>query len=200
LPSDDTAGPSAREHTDPALREGDERAERELLARHARGDLGAFREIVLRTQAELVRYAARVLGSLPEAEDVVQEAYVKAHAALARGEFQARSRLRTWLYGIVTHGAIDALRGGRRRRALQQRAASEAATEHGPRAEARLALQELQDWLEGLPPEQRTALVLKVIEGHSSREVAEILGCSEGAVEQRLVRARAALAAREVPT
>jgi len=198
LPSDDTAAPPSRGRSDPARAASADGVALERLALEARQDLGAFREIVLRTQAELVRYAARVLGSLSEAEDVVQEAYVKAHGALTRGEFDGRSRLRTWLYGIVTHGAIDVLRGGRRRRALHQRAASEAVTEQAPRAEAQLALHELRDWLAGLPPEQRATLVLKVIEGHSSREVAEILGCSEGAVEQRLVRARAALAAREV--
>lgn len=197
MPSDETAAPPARGGSDPALDASIDSSELEDLARRACGDLGAFREIVLRTQGELVRYAARVLGSLSEAEDVVQEAYVKAHGALTRGEFDARSRLRTWLYSIVSHGAIDVLRGGRRRRALHQRASSEAATEQAPRAEAQLALHELSDWLEGLPPEQRAALVLKVIEGHSSREVADILGCSEGAVEQRLVRARAALADRE---
>jgi len=198
LPSDHSAAPPARGRSDPAL--GASAAALERLAQRAASELGAFREIVLCTQAELVRYAARVLGSLSEAEDVVQEAYVKAHGALTRGEFDGRSRLRTWLYSIVTHGAIDALRSGRRRRALHQRASSEVATEQGPRAEAQLALHELGDWLAGLPAEQRAALVLKVIEGHSSREVAEILGCSEGAVEQRLVRARAALAAREAET
>jgi RNA polymerase sigma-70 factor, ECF subfamily len=197
LPSDDISVPPARGRPDPAQRTGGDSGELELLARRAGTDLEAFAGIVLRTQAELVRYAARVLGSLSEAEDVVQEAYVKAHGALARGEFDGRSRLRTWLYSIVTHGAIDLLRGSRRRRALHRRATSEAATEQGPRAEAQLALRELGDWLEGLPAEQRAALVLKVIEGQSSREVAQILGCSEGAVEQRLVRARAALAARE---
>jgi RNA polymerase sigma-70 factor (ECF subfamily) len=63
-------------------------------------------------------------------------------------------------------------------------------------AEARLALTELADWLKDLPPDQHAVLVLKAVEGRSSAEVAEILGCSEGAVEQRLVRARATLRQR----
>ena len=62
--------------------------------------------------------------------------------------------------------------------------------------EARLALRELDRWLGELPAEQRTVLVLRFVEGLTSAEVAEILGCSEGAVEQRLVRARASLRQR----
>jgi len=65
-----------------------------------------------------------------------------------------------------------------------------------PLAEARIALTELADWLEALPSEQHAAIVLKCVEGLSSAEVATTLGCSEGAVEQRLVRARAALRRR----
>ncbi|HKO94736.1 MAG TPA: RNA polymerase sigma factor [Polyangiaceae bacterium] len=174
-------------------------AELAALAARAPAELPAFRELVVRTQNELVRYAARLLGSVPEAEDVVQEAYVKAYSALQRARFDGRSRVRTWLYSIVTHTAIDTLRSSRRRRSLAERAHAESAPEPAgmPSAEARLALAELGRALERLTPEQRTVLVLKSIEGHSSREIAEILNCSEGAVEQRLLRARAALATLE---
>jgi RNA polymerase sigma-70 factor (ECF subfamily) len=150
----------------------------------------AFRSIVDRTQHELVRLAARLLGNLADAEDVVQEAYVKAYRALARGQFDARSSVRTWLYSIVTRTAIDSLRSGQRRRAL---AAMDRVPDGPASPDAHLALLELASVLDRLPPDQRTALVLKSVEGRSSREIGEILGCSEGAVEQRLVRARAAL-------
>jgi RNA polymerase sigma-70 factor (ECF subfamily) len=63
-------------------------------------------------------------------------------------------------------------------------------------AEGRLALTELSGWLGDLPSDQQAALVLKAVEGRESAEIAEILGCSEGAVEQRLVRARATLRQR----
>jgi RNA polymerase sigma-70 factor (ECF subfamily) len=63
-------------------------------------------------------------------------------------------------------------------------------------AEARVALSEIADWLGELPPEQRAALTLTALEGLSATEVAEILGISEGAVEQRLVRARTTLRER----
>ena len=164
----------------------------ELAVRVSRNDGEAFRQIVAATSARLVRLAARMLGSLEEAEDVVQESYVKAYRALVSGAFDHRSSVSTWLYRIVSNAAVDALRG-RARRPVATDTLHESAWDGAASAEARLALVELDDWLDGLPPEQRAALVLKSIEGHSSSEVAEILGITEGAVEQKLVRARAAL-------
>jgi RNA polymerase sigma-70 factor, ECF subfamily len=144
------------------------------------------------TGAGLVRYAARILGSVADAEDAVQESYVKAYDALLAGHFEGRSSLKTWLYRIVTRTALD----HRRKRARQERQA-EAELPRGfdgsADADAHVALRELEDLLVDLPDEQRSALLLQAMEGFTNREIGEILGCSEGAVEQRLVRARAAL-------
>lgn len=159
------------------------------------GDAQAFGEIVERTSHELVRLAARLVGSMPDAEDVVQDAYVRAYQALAAGRFDGRSSVKTWLYQIVTHRAIDVLRAtARRPQASDQLDELSTATAMAP--EAHLALLELSEWLEVLPAEQRAAVVLQSVQGFSSKETADILGCSEGAVEQRLVRARATLRAR----
>lgn len=164
----------------------------EAAARVARGDATAFQIIVSATSDRLVRLGARLLGNVSDAEDVVQEAYVKAYRALAAGEFDGRSRVETWLYRIVTHGAIDALRS-RKRRPVPADSLPEQSWDGLALAEARLALAELADWLSILPEDQRVAIVLKSVEGLTTPEIAEILACSEGAVEQRLVRARAAL-------
>lgn len=158
----------------------------------ALGDVDAFEPLVVATSAELVRLSARILGNMADAEDVVQESYVKAFAALVEGQFDGRSSVKTWLYRIVTHASIDALRrSGRRERVTDAAASAEWVS--GEVAEARLALAELADWLAALPGEQRATLVLKAVEGLSTPEVAEIMQCSEGAVEQRLVRARTTL-------
>jgi RNA polymerase sigma-70 factor (ECF subfamily) len=166
----------------------------ELDARQvARGNTVAFRSIVERTQRRLVRLALRVLGDPGEAEDAVQESFVKAHQALVSGRFDGRSSVETWLYRIVTRTAVDAARRGSRRKRLRD------ALEVEPQAssiEAHLALRELSAWLVELPKDQHAALLLQAVEGFSSAEVAEILECSEGAVEQRLVRARATLRRR----
>ena len=155
------------------------------------GDLQAFGRIVEGTSHDLVRLAARLLGNLPDAEDVVQEAYVKAYRALGSGSFEGRSSVRTWLYQIVTRTAIDALRQSARRAVASDH--TDTSPTPAGQADAQLALLELSHWLEVLPPEQKAAVVLKSIQGFSSKEAADILGCSEGAIEQRLVRARATL-------
>jgi len=128
------------------------------------------------------------MGSVTEAEDVVQESYVKAHRALAAGKFDERSRVETWLYRIVVNASLDARK--KRARSRTEPLDAEIAT-HGTAEEA-LALRELAAMLDALPEDQRTALLMKA-DGMASSEIAAVLGCSEGAVEQRLVRARQTL-------
>ncbi len=166
------------------------------LARQvAAGDAEAFRGIVRHTQARLYRLTVRLLGNPSDAEDTLQDAYMKAYQALREERFDGRSSVQTWLYRVVTNTAIDA---GRRRRlrpvASAEQQEAEPPEHHGMlKAEARVALGELNSWLARLSPEQRSVLVLRTVEGFSTSETAAILGCSEGAVEQRLLRARANL-------
>src|SRR5690606_24018166 len=122
----------------------------EAAERVSRGDAAAFRRIVDATSDRLVRLAARMLGSLSEGEDVVQEAFVKAYRSLSQGEFDRRASVKTWLYRIVTHSAIDALRA-RNRRAEVGDVALDASADGLALAEARVALGELADWLKALP-------------------------------------------------
>ena len=164
----------------------------QAVERFLAGDSAAFQQIVDATSDRMIRLSARMMGSLADAEDVVQEAYVKAYQALHAGKFDRRSKPQTWLYRIVTNGSIDALRSRARRRTSSDEAI-EPEFDGLASAEARVALAEIGDWLGQLPPEQRAAVTLKALEGLTSAEVAEIMECSEGAVEQRLVRARTAL-------
>lgn len=164
-----------------------------MARRVAGGDASAFRPIVEHTQAALYRLASRLCGNLSDAEDALQDAYVKAYRALTRGNYDGRSSVNTWLYRIVTNTCLD-LR--RKRREVLDDANHEPSFDGALTAEARLALRELDVWLGDLPEAQRTVVVLKSIEGMSTQEVAEILECSVGSVEQRLVRARATLRAR----
>ncbi len=159
------------------------------------GDAAAFQTIVEATAPRLVRLAARILGDLSEAEDVVQDSYVKTYQALTSGGFDGRSAIETWLYRVVVNASVDERRR-RGRRPVPTETLGEIAWDGRPSAEARVALTELSDWLADLPADQHAAIVLKCVEGLSSTEVAQTLGCSEGAVEQRLVRARAALRRR----
>ncbi len=165
----------------------------DLIARVQAGDRGAFAEWVEASAPRVRRLAARLLGDLDDAEDVLQEAYVRAHAALIARKFDGRASAETWLYRIVTNLAISELRARRRRRPLEPLPTER---DGRPELEARLALRELGALVDQLPPEQRAALILKELEERTAPEIAALLGCSEGAVEQRLVRARAALRER----
>ena len=165
-----------------------------LAARVAKGDDAAFRGIVDRTRAPLYRLAARLCGDLGEAEDALQEAYVDAYRALREGRYDGRSKVETWLYRIVTNACLDALRTRREARGAEAR---EPRFDGLVAAEARVALRELDALLGDLAPQDRAVLVLMIVEGLSAKVVVDVFGCSEGAIEQRLVRARAALRARQ---
>ncbi len=159
-----------------------------------KADMPSFRRLVEESTPAMYRLAARITGSLDDAEDVLQDSYMKAWDALGAGRFDGRAQMRTWLYRIVVNGAMDVLRARKRRSQASDEGLAQEAAENT--ADVRAALRELSAWLQELPPDQRTALVLKELEGLTSKEIAEIMGCSEGAVEQRLVRARAALRER----
>jgi len=143
----------------------------------------------------LFRLAARLMGDIEEAEDVLQDGYLRAYQALSNRRFDARSEIQTWLYRIIVNTALDALRS-RRRRERRVIAWPLSRSLDPTLVEARLALRELAHWVGALTPEQRTAILLKELEGLTAAEVAAAMRCSEGAVEQHLVRARAILRAR----
>jgi RNA polymerase sigma-70 factor, ECF subfamily len=167
------------------------------VRRAAAGDPAAFAEIVVATTPRLHRLAARILADENEAEDVLQEAYLRAFDALGAGRFDGRSGAYTWLYRVVANAAVDALRSRRRRaRRIDPEGEIDAPVDDEGRLAARAALREIEALLGDLPADQRAAMVLKEIEGLSSNEVAAVMDCSVGAVEQRLVRARAALRQR----
>lgn len=159
------------------------------------GDASAFGTIVEATSGKLVRMSARMLGNVADAEDAVQQAYLSAYRSLISGGFDRRASVETWLYRITVNTTIDAMRARKRQPAALD-VAGEPAYDGQSSAEARVALSELDDLLSTLPSEQRAALVLTAVEGFSAKEAALMLECSEGAVEQRVVRARAALRER----
>jgi RNA polymerase sigma-70 factor (ECF subfamily) len=162
----------------------------EVARRVTTGDESSFRILVAETMPHLLRVAARMLGEIQEAEDVLQESYLRAYQALASGKFDGRSDVTTWLYRIVANRALDVLRA-RQRRWLRFQSVP-VGDERQFMSEAHLALRELNEWLGELPAAHRTALVLKELEGQTTAEIARIMKRSEKAVEQYLVRARGA--------
>jgi RNA polymerase sigma-70 factor (ECF subfamily) len=162
---------------------------RELLEACRRGEPGAFEEVVERTNRQVYTLAYRLVGDRHEAEDVAQEAYLRAYRSL-RG-FRGDARFETWLYRIVANAAMSQLR--RRGRFGDLLGDNQDVVSLQPAArqiEETVEEDEIKTALQALPLGQRTAVVLKDVYGFSCQEIADEIGVSEGAVKVRLHRAR----------
>lgn len=159
-----------------------------ILVRAAQtGDVDAFEELVRRYQASIYRVALRILGSSADAQDAVQETFVRAWRALPR--FRHDSTINTWLYRIVTRRALNRIAARRTTEALDD-VELEAGPDPARAVEQRERLRAVTRAIANLPPEQRAALVLREFEGLSYQEVADILGTSLPAIKGRIHRAR----------
>jgi len=171
-------------------------SDEELIKQSLRGERTAFQALVEKYQQRMYAVAYGLLGNREDALDAVQEAFVKAYRSLSG--FKGKSSFYTWLYRITANAAIDLGRKTGRREEVEFREELEPDEEKGtyPVAPAsenpaeRLMWKELgeriEDALQELPPEQRTAIVLREIEGLSYKEIANVMQCSEGTVMSRL--------------
>ena len=175
---------------------GRPRAESELVAHAKRGDLDAFEQLVREHQGIAFRTAYVISGSAADAEEAVQDAFVKAHRAL--GRFRAGAPFRPWLLAIVANEARNRRRSSARRARFELHLAEERpSADAAPSPEAALLAREqrarLLAALETLGEEQRQAVACRYLLGLSERETAAALGCRPGTVKSRAVaRARAA--------
>jgi len=169
----------------PALRT---QADQRLVTLVREGYEAAFDEIVRRYGKPLGRYAGAIVGS--RAEDVTQDAFSKALLALRRDD--AEIDLRPWLYRIVRNTALNDLRD---RPAAAEELAETIAGGRNPAEEfeQREELADLMKRLRALPESQRTAIVMRELEGLSHEEIAAALGLSGGAARQAIHRARTTL-------
>ncbi|MFY9867245.1 MAG: RNA polymerase subunit sigma-70, partial [Trebonia sp.] len=190
----------------------------DLIARARAGDHNAFRDLVQGHSHELQVHCYRILGSLQDAEDALQETLVSAWRNL--GEFDQRSSLRTWLYKIATNRCLSMLRADSRRPRVapplpeatlpEPTSAGDAPpwlepypdvlldhlVDQRPGPEARYETTEAISLafitaLQLLPPRQRAALVLRDVLDYHAAEVAQMLGTTQEAVNSALKRARA---------
>ena len=165
------------------------------VERAREGDQEAFRMLVERHQSRAFALALRIVRSPVEAEDVAQEAFLRAWHALPR--FRGDSSFGTWLHRIVARRALDravSLRDRRRREASLEQAwdlvARAASAPASPGVANRLRLERL---VGGLSTVQRAVVTLYYYEDRSVEQVASILGLPENTVKTHLSRARAAL-------
>ena len=173
----------------------EQRDDRELAAAARRGDEGAFAELVRRHQVGVRRCAARILADNEEARDIAQVAFVRAWENLPR--YDPTWSFSTWLYRIATNLAIDVLRSRDSRDRTHKAQLRLVGDTVAPDAPFLLAEGEVQrifrELAERLTPAQRTAFVLREVEGRETAEVARVMGCSEATVRNHVFQARAVL-------
>lgn len=176
-------------------------ADEEVVARVTAGDRALFEVLMRRHNQRLFRVARSILGDDAGAEDVMQEAYVRAFENL--DQFAGRARFSTWLTKIAVHEALARRRRGRRlvglpaAEDLDRELAAERGNGEPPSPEEESARGELRETLrravDALPSTLRVVFVLREVEKLSTAETAAALGLGESAVKVRLHRARRAL-------
>ena len=186
----------------PAPASGVDASDLELVRRAQRGERGAFDLLVLRYQHKVIKLVARLLRDQAEAEDVAQDAFVKAYRAL--GSFRGDSAFYTWLYRIAVNTARNAM-ASRQRRPLDyeaeltegEQSTVESRLRHDDTPEATVLSEEIRETVNNavaaLPEDLRTAIVLREVEGLSYEEIAVAMDCPVGTVRSRIFRAREAI-------
>jgi RNA polymerase sigma-70 factor (ECF subfamily) len=182
-------------------------SEETVLVEAARsGDIGAFESLVRRYDRNVFRIAQHITQNREDAEDVVQDAFLKAYQNL--GQFQGQSKFYTWLVRIAVNEALMRLRRRRPERTVsidediktEEDSMPREIADWSPNPEQMYTQAELKDILgktiQGLPPSFRTVFVLRDVEGLSTEETASALELSVPAVKSRLLRARLQLRER----
>jgi RNA polymerase sigma-70 factor (ECF subfamily) len=166
-----------------------------LIARARQGDLPAFEEVVRRYQRRVYGVALRIVRAHDVADDVAQEAFVRAWQSLDR--FDLARPFGPWVCRIAANLAVNHVRSPRaREEGLPEGSAEAPSADPGPLGAVldREAQQVLDRAVAGLPAEQRAVFVLRAVEEMSYAEIAEALSLSPGTVMSRLFRARERLA------
>jgi len=168
--------------------------EAELIARCQQGDQDALKAIFDQYQKKVYRIAYGVVRQREEALDIAQEVFIKLYRSIRN--FKGKSNFYTYLYRMAINTAIDHAR--RREKtppvSLDEEGAFQPAEDVERGADRILLRKELEEKLkaamEKLPPDQKTAILLREVEGLSYQEMAEVTGCSIGTVMSRLHYAR----------
>jgi len=173
-----------------------------LVRRVQKGDKAAFDALVLKYQHKVLKLVQRYVRNPTEAEDITQEAFIKAYRALPA--FRGDSAFYTWLYRIAINTAKNALVASRRRPVSydldlqdgsQVQAHARLSDTETPEA---LALTDeirrtVNEAIEALPDDLRLAIVLRELEGLSYEDIAKTMECPVGTVRSRIFRAREAI-------
>jgi len=181
--------------------ESDER----LVQRARSGEYEAFEHLFDRHRVLVYRFAYQMVGRRDDAEDMVQEAFVRAYQNLHR--YRDEAKFTTWLLRIVTNLCTDQARMSQRRSNLEQKEAAGAldwmtigmTNDPVQNLEDERRKAALRSALNALPAHHRTMIVLRDLEEREYPEIAKIIGCTIGGAKLRVLRARRALRDRIAP-
>ncbi|MDG4876856.1 sigma-70 family RNA polymerase sigma factor [Mesorhizobium sp. WSM4935] len=153
--------------------------------------LRAFEREAAGLRAKLHRYASRMVGSVIDGEDIVQEALAKGFVAIRNGDMPDKTE--PWLFRIAHNAALDFLRKRARSRGRESEVELDTIADENSAVDARIAAEASLAELMQLPPAQRCAVVLKDVLGNSLEEIGEILETSDTAIKGALQRGRESL-------
>lgn len=176
-----------------------------LVRRAKKGEFEAFEQLFERHRTLVYRFAYQMAPRRDDAEDIVQEAFVRAYQNLDR--YRDEAKFTTWLLRIVTNLCTDQARMAQRRSALEQQEAAGAlewmtvGSTDDPIANLEQDRRKvaLRKALNALPDHHRGVIILRDIEEREYSEIAQILGCTVGGAKLRVLRARRALRDRIAP-
>ena len=186
-----------------------EESDLSLVQRAQRGESGAFDALVRRYQHKVVKLVMRYVRNPTEAEDIAQDAFIKAYRALSR--FRGDSAFYTWLYRIAINTARNWLAANKRAPSTPSGFENEEGETFnesdvltdGSNPESEMASRQIAETvnkaINDLPEELRNAIVMREIDGMSYEDIAESMNCPIGTVRSRIFRAREAIATRLRP-
>lgn len=185
-----------------------EQLDEELVLRVQQGDKSAYDLLVIKYQHRIIQLVNRYIKDPSDAQDVAQEAFIKAYRAL--GNFRGESAFYTWLYRIAINTAKNYLMSRSRRNAdaqvdiLDAEQIEKAPQLQGMETPERQLLNEeivetIKTAIAKLPEEMRVAIMLREFEGMSYEEIAEAMDCPVGTVRSRIFRAREAIDSKLTP-
>ncbi len=185
-----------------------EQLDEELVLRVQQGDKSAYDLLVIKYQHRIIQLVNRYIKDPSDAQDVAQEAFIKAYRAL--GNFRGESAFYTWLYRIAINTAKNYLMSRSRRSAdaqvdvLDAEQIEKAPQLQGMETPERQLLNEeivetIKTAIAKLPEEMRVAIMLREFEGMSYEEIAQAMDCPVGTVRSRIFRAREAIDSKLTP-
>jgi RNA polymerase sigma-70 factor (ECF subfamily) len=179
----------------------------ELMMRVRDGDREAFRQLIERHQRSVIHFCSRSVGDAWEAEDIAQKVFLQVYRSA--GRYRPSAKFSTWLFTIVRNTTLNELRRRQRHRVESMNQMSEEtdgsggrqfADRHAESPSSELQQKELQaklqEAIQALPENQRTALTLLRYEEMSYEDIARVIGCSVSATKSLLHRAKETLKAK----